>query len=253
MKTNKETIKKNLVRELAIKMKNKQSKTDKGSPSAEPSLPTESASLTSKLQPPTQTKSPTPSLSPGSRRSSQRNKKLEPSAAVSSLTKCTTTPKRRLQPESAEMSSPTTRDRLLGRRMCNLKVLNIHRPQLQSPNQKALKEILKNLEWGERMDPHDTLADFQDEEEEEEEEEAVEEDNSDHVEPDVEEENDNDSADPKRTISFNSNEQPIGDPSVQLASVLGVLVRKLPLTYKDWRLVPYEAKENIWKIVSVRN
>ncbi|XP_026399082.1 aspartate, glycine, lysine and serine-rich protein-like [Papaver somniferum] len=40
-------------------------------------------------------------------------------------------------------------------------------------------------------DPHDTLADFQDEEEEEEEEEAVEEDNSDHVEPDVEEENDN--------------------------------------------------------------
>ncbi|XP_026439658.1 uncharacterized protein LOC113338454 [Papaver somniferum] len=101
-------------------------------------------------------------------------------------------------------------------------------------------------------DPHDTLANFQDEEEEEEEEEAVEEDNSDHVEPDVEEENDNDSADPKRTISFNANEQPIGDPSVQLASVLGVLVRKLPLTYKDWRLFPYEAKENIWKIVSNR-
>ncbi|KAI3959813.1 hypothetical protein MKW98_029850 [Papaver atlanticum] len=61
-----------------------------------------------------------------------------------------------------------------------------------------------------------------------------------------------DSVDPKRTIPFNSNEQPIGDPSVQLASVLGVLVRKLPLTFMDWRLVPHQAKENIWKIVMNR-
>ncbi|KAI3905849.1 hypothetical protein MKW98_006483 [Papaver atlanticum] len=120
---------------------------------------------------------------------------------------------------------------------------------------------------------------------------AVEEDNSNHVEPDVEEENDNgnddepelengnnydneeggegkeakkrkyvprgpthmhalqlDSVDPKRKIPFNTNEQ----PTVQLASVLGVLVRKLPLNFRDWRLVPHQAKENIWKIVTNR-
>ncbi|KAI3959317.1 hypothetical protein MKW98_018907 [Papaver atlanticum] len=58
--------------------------------------------------------------------------------------------------------------------------------------------------------------------------------------------------DPKRTVPFNTNEQLIGDPSVQLASMLGVLVRKLPLTFRDWRLVPHQAKENIWKIVTVR-
>ncbi|XP_026378150.1 bromodomain-containing protein DDB_G0278469-like [Papaver somniferum] len=233
--------------------------------------PTESASLTSKLQPPTQTKSPTPSLSPGSRRSSQRNKKLEPSTVVSSLTKCATTPKRRLQPESAEMSSPTTKRQATRKK--NVQSESAQHSQTTTTKsqskssegdtekygvgRKNVKRKLDTSSTGpclnvQLRDPHDTLADFQDEEEEEEEEEAVEEDNSDHVEPDVEEENDNDSADPKRTISFNSNEQPIGDPSVQLASVLGVLVRKLPLTYKDWRLVPYEAKENIWKIVSNR-
>ncbi|XP_026440277.1 uncharacterized protein LOC113339092 [Papaver somniferum] len=57
-----------------------------------------------------------------------------------------------------------------------------------------------------------------------------------------------DSVEPKRTVSFNTNEQPIGDPSVQLSSVLPVLVRKLPLTFRDWRRVPIQAKENIWKI-----
>ena len=56
----------------------------------------------------------------------------------------------------------------------------------------------------------------------------------------------------KEAVSFNSNDQPIGDPSVQLASVLGVLVRRnIPLKHKDWRLVPKEAKENIWAVVKV--
>ncbi|XP_026438994.1 TNF receptor-associated factor family protein DDB_G0272098-like [Papaver somniferum] len=61
-----------------------------------------------------------------------------------------------------------------------------------------------------------------------------------------------DSVEPKRTVSFNTNEQPMGNPSVQLAGVLRVLVRKLPLTFRDWRRVPIEAKENIWKIVLSR-
>ncbi|KAI3938756.1 hypothetical protein MKW98_011908 [Papaver atlanticum] len=61
-----------------------------------------------------------------------------------------------------------------------------------------------------------------------------------------------DSVDPKRTFTFNTNEQLIGDTSVQLASVLRVLVRKLPLILRDWRLVPHQAKENIWKIVMNR-
>ncbi|MCL7030765.1 hypothetical protein MKW94_010296 [Papaver nudicaule] len=51
----------------------------------------------------------------------------------------------------------------------------------------------------------------------------------------------------KRTVCFNSKNQPVGDPSVQLASVLGVLVRRnLPLTKVDWRHVPEGTKDNIW-------
>ncbi|KAI3911974.1 hypothetical protein MKW98_010918, partial [Papaver atlanticum] len=57
----------------------------------------------------------------------------------------------------------------------------------------------------------------------------------------------------KEAVSFNNKEQPIGDPSVQLASVLGVLIRRnIPLKHKDWRLVPKEAKDNIWAIVMQR-
>ncbi|XP_026430211.1 uncharacterized protein LOC113326770 [Papaver somniferum] len=59
-----------------------------------------------------------------------------------------------------------------------------------------------------------------------------------------------DSVDPKKEVPFNTNEQPIGDHYVQLASVLGVLVRKLALIFRDWRVVPNQAKENIWKIVT---
>ncbi|XP_026421850.1 uncharacterized protein LOC113317958 [Papaver somniferum] len=57
----------------------------------------------------------------------------------------------------------------------------------------------------------------------------------------------------KATVIFNSKDQPIGDPSVQLASVLGVLVRRnSPLTFKDWRVIPKEAKNNVWKIFQMR-
>ncbi|KAI3959350.1 hypothetical protein MKW98_018940 [Papaver atlanticum] len=57
----------------------------------------------------------------------------------------------------------------------------------------------------------------------------------------------------KATVSFNNKDQPIGDPSVQLASVLGVLVRRnIPLICKDWRVVPIEAKANVWKIIKMR-
>ncbi|KAI3944356.1 hypothetical protein MKW98_006517 [Papaver atlanticum] len=56
----------------------------------------------------------------------------------------------------------------------------------------------------------------------------------------------------KATASFKNKDHPIGDPSVQLASVLGVLVRQnIPLTFKDWRVVPKEAKANVWKIVKM--
>ncbi|KAI3861043.1 hypothetical protein MKW98_003832 [Papaver atlanticum] len=62
-----------------------------------------------------------------------------------------------------------------------------------------------------------------------------------------------DNTDPKAIVPFNFKEQPIGDPSVQLASCLGVLVRRnIPLTFKDWRVVPHQAKANIWKIVEQR-
>ncbi|KAI3948477.1 hypothetical protein MKW98_019227 [Papaver atlanticum] len=57
----------------------------------------------------------------------------------------------------------------------------------------------------------------------------------------------------KATVSFNNKDHPIGDTHVQLASVLGVLVRRnIPLTFKDWRVVPKEAKANVWKIVQMR-
>ncbi|KAI3912055.1 hypothetical protein MKW98_007582 [Papaver atlanticum] len=58
---------------------------------------------------------------------------------------------------------------------------------------------------------------------------------------------------PKAKVPFNSKEHPIGDPSVQLASCLWVLVRRnIPLTFKDLRVVPHQAKVNIWKIVEQR-
>ncbi|XP_026417050.1 uncharacterized protein LOC113312516 [Papaver somniferum] len=57
----------------------------------------------------------------------------------------------------------------------------------------------------------------------------------------------------KEVVSFNNKDHPIGDPSVQLASVLGVLVRRnIALKHRDWRLVPKEAKDNIWAVVQQR-
>ncbi|XP_026405304.1 uncharacterized protein LOC113300297 isoform X2 [Papaver somniferum] len=57
----------------------------------------------------------------------------------------------------------------------------------------------------------------------------------------------------KSVVPFNVKEQSVGEPSVQLASCLGVLVRRnIPLTHKDWRLVPQQAKVNIWKIFEQR-
>ncbi|MCL7045931.1 hypothetical protein MKW94_007702 [Papaver nudicaule] len=62
-----------------------------------------------------------------------------------------------------------------------------------------------------------------------------------------------DSVDPKAEVPFNTKEQPIGNASVQLASVLGVLVRRsIPLTPQDWRFVDNVSKENIWKIATQR-
>ncbi|XP_026441452.1 serine/threonine-protein kinase PRP4 homolog [Papaver somniferum] len=377
--TNKEMVKKKMLRQLPIKMKKKQSPTDKVSPSesasslasklqsptktksAEPSLspesrrsspknnklsinhlhlkcnkllylliltklqflqmknkqntqqsptdkisPSKSASLTSKMQTPTKSKSAEPSISPESRRSSPKNKKLaehnvepspntaqlrrtprntkvsEPSAAVSP-TKCATTPKRRRQPESAKLSSPTTKRQATRKK-------NFQSESARHSQSTTTKSQSKSS----KGDTEIFLVGRKNEEEEENlrTRKAVEEDNSNHMEPDVEEENDNcnddepelengnssgneegdegkeakkrkyiphgptqmhalklDYVDPKRTVSFNANEQPIGDPPVQLSSVLGVLVRKLPLTFRDWRRPPIQAKENIWKIV----
>ncbi|MCL7035464.1 hypothetical protein MKW94_025377 [Papaver nudicaule] len=57
----------------------------------------------------------------------------------------------------------------------------------------------------------------------------------------------------KQILSFNSKDQPICDPSVALASVLGVLVRRnIALKHLDWRDVPGETKDNIWVIVKQR-
>ncbi|MCL7049585.1 hypothetical protein MKW94_023852 [Papaver nudicaule] len=62
-----------------------------------------------------------------------------------------------------------------------------------------------------------------------------------------------DSVDPKAEVPFNTKEQPIGNASVQLASVLGVLVRRsILLTPMDWRNIDYVSKENIWKIATQR-
>ncbi|MCL7051813.1 hypothetical protein MKW94_019824 [Papaver nudicaule] len=62
-----------------------------------------------------------------------------------------------------------------------------------------------------------------------------------------------DSVVPKAEVPFNTKEQPIGNASVQLASVLGVLVRRsIPLTPMDWRLVDNVSKQNIWKIAMQR-
>ncbi|MCL7045135.1 hypothetical protein MKW94_012372 [Papaver nudicaule] len=57
----------------------------------------------------------------------------------------------------------------------------------------------------------------------------------------------------KQILSFNSKDQPIGDPSVALASVLGFLVRRnITIKHLDWRDVPRETKDNIWAIVKQR-
>ncbi|MCL7047284.1 hypothetical protein MKW94_014633 [Papaver nudicaule] len=59
--------------------------------------------------------------------------------------------------------------------------------------------------------------------------------------------------DGKQILSFNSKDQPIGDPSVALASVLGVLVRRnIALKNLDWIDVPGDTKNNLWAIVKQR-
>ncbi|XP_026436174.1 uncharacterized protein LOC113334041 [Papaver somniferum] len=62
-----------------------------------------------------------------------------------------------------------------------------------------------------------------------------------------------DNTDPKVKVPFNYKDQSVGNPSVHLASCLGVLFRRnILLTYNDWRVVPPQAKANIWKIVEQR-
>ena len=53
-------------------------------------------------------------------------------------------------------------------------------------------------------------------------------------------------------ISLDSNALPIGDHRAHLASYLGTLARKgnlAPLTYSDWRTIPSQNKDDMWKLV----
>ncbi|XP_026410796.1 peptidyl-prolyl isomerase cwc27-like [Papaver somniferum] len=108
MKTTKEAVKKKSVKKFVIKKnkeKTQQSPTDEASPS-------ESASLSSKFQSPTDNKSPTNTAEPSLnimqvRRSPSKKQFTEPSDAISPTKCATATPKRRRQPRSVKLSSPT--------------------------------------------------------------------------------------------------------------------------------------------------
>ncbi|KAI3863755.1 hypothetical protein MKW98_031347 [Papaver atlanticum] len=222
MKTSKETVKKKLVKQLAIKMKKK----TEDSTSAEPSLspesrrssprnkkssdkasPSESAPLTSKLQTSKDTlkmkvikkfvikntqQSPTDKTSPSE------------SASLTSKLQTPTKSKPAEQSFSPESRRSSPRNKKLAEDNAE-----------PSPNTTQLRRTPRNTKR--RRQPESAKLS---------------------------------SPTTKRQATRKKN--PIGDPSVQLASVLGVLVRKLPLTFRDWRPVPHQAKENIWKIVTNR-
>ena len=58
----------------------------------------------------------------------------------------------------------------------------------------------------------------------------------------------------KLIIEINDAGQPIGENAYKLSSFLGTLARNgayAPINYEDWRLMPENYKERIWKIVEV--
>ena len=56
----------------------------------------------------------------------------------------------------------------------------------------------------------------------------------------------------KNIVQFDSKGRPIGKAAAQLQSYVGVLAREnVNITYDNWKKVPYDVKENIWKTVNV--
>jgi hypothetical protein len=54
---------------------------------------------------------------------------------------------------------------------------------------------------------------------------------------------------PKSKVLLNEYYQPVG--SRELASVIGVLARKISVQCSDWRLVDVKKKEALWKEIKV--
>lgn len=60
-------------------------------------------------------------------------------------------------------------------------------------------------------------------------------------------------ADERVEIQFNDDGLPIGEASVGLSSLMGEIVREVvPYTISDWRKVPPEMTEDLWKRIQVR-
>ncbi len=57
----------------------------------------------------------------------------------------------------------------------------------------------------------------------------------------------------KISLQFNDEDVPIGESAKQFASFMGGLVRReVGLRFVDWKIVPMEAKENLWNQLTVR-
>lgn len=55
----------------------------------------------------------------------------------------------------------------------------------------------------------------------------------------------------KIKVIVNEHDQPVGSSARELASVIGILVRKISVQYSDWRLVEAEKKDALWGAVKV--
>lgn len=50
---------------------------------------------------------------------------------------------------------------------------------------------------------------------------------------------------PLINLEFNEHGQPVGEEARTFCCIVGTLVRRFPICYEDWRVVPEDSKEKL--------
>lgn len=253
----------------------KKSKSQQSQP--DNSSPPESASLSSKYRTPRKNTAESPRFKQSAEPTGANTCQSRSSTRLKESAKPTSQTPWHRQPGTAILTS-LSRKTLASKRTT---VLTSIKSKKDAGNSKeGRKKVKRNLDTStgpcrgvQLRNPNDNLSDFEEEEEDE-----ILQPNKDVQEEELDVDSDEDkvveptkkrkfvpcrptqmhalklgNTNPKSKVLFDFKEQTVGDPSMHLASCLGVLVlQNILLTFKDWRVVPHEAKANIWKIVEQR-